>query len=252
MSSPLAGRRVWVTRPREQASELVEGLERMGAEVVVLPTIAIAPAEELAPLAAAIAQLDTYSWIAFTSAQALAPFFGALGDRPLTPRLAAVGGRTAREVERWAGRCELIAEPATAGKLAALLLEQDLAGQRLLFPRGDRARATLVKILSAAQVMVTDPVVYRTVSALTGTLRAALEEELARGFDWVVLTSPSTWEELGLGLGDLRGLGGARLAAIGPTTAEAIRRTGGVVSAMPEHPSVDALLAAMALASRVP
>src|SRR2546426_11515787 len=70
-SRPLAGRRIAVTRAREQAGELVRELEALGAEVVAAPTIRIARLTDLAALRAAVTRVPPYDWIVFTSQNAV-------------------------------------------------------------------------------------------------------------------------------------------------------------------------------------
>ena len=64
---PLRGRRIVVTRAREQAGELVRALEELGAEVVLAPTIRIEPLADLEPLRRALSRLADYRWTVFTS-----------------------------------------------------------------------------------------------------------------------------------------------------------------------------------------
>ena len=74
-ASPLAGRRIVVTRAREQASELAGKLAALGAEVVELPLIRVAkhvPKEDLADV---LLELGRYDWIVFTSANGVRFFF---------------------------------------------------------------------------------------------------------------------------------------------------------------------------------
>ena len=65
---PLFGKRIVVTRAREQADALASRLSALGAGVIELPTIEIRPPADSAPLDRAIARLDTYDWLIFTSA----------------------------------------------------------------------------------------------------------------------------------------------------------------------------------------
>ena len=68
---PLFGRRIVVTRSREQAAELVDMLEERGAEAIQAPTIRIAPPEDVGALDRACADAAAYDWIVFTSANAV-------------------------------------------------------------------------------------------------------------------------------------------------------------------------------------
>ena len=72
---PLFGKRILVTRAREQASALARRLEAAGAEVVEFPAIRIVPPESWAPLDAAIARLREYRWVIFTSANGVRFFW---------------------------------------------------------------------------------------------------------------------------------------------------------------------------------
>src|SRR5205823_10502777 len=65
---PLFGKRVLVTRPRDQAGELVERLESMGAEAIEAPMIRIVPPEDYAALDDACARAGTFDWIVVSSA----------------------------------------------------------------------------------------------------------------------------------------------------------------------------------------
>ncbi len=97
---PLFGKRVLVTRPREQAAELVERLEAMGAEAIEAPMIRILPPDDYAPLDEACARAGAFDWIVFTSANAVDAFMERLRGRPArrarARRRQAVRGRAGR------------------------------------------------------------------------------------------------------------------------------------------------------------
>src|SRR6267378_7213730 len=83
---PLAGRRIAVTRAREQAGNLARELEALGAEVVAAPTIRIAPLADLAALRAALTRVPPYDWIVFTSQNAVQVVCDRLPEWELAPR----------------------------------------------------------------------------------------------------------------------------------------------------------------------
>src|SRR2546423_5613945 len=101
MSPSLHGRRIVVTRAREQASDLVRALEDRGAVAVLAPVIRIQPLENLGALRAALTGLSAYRWVAFTSQNAVQIVFDRLVAWGLTPRVfattsvAAIGSATA-------------------------------------------------------------------------------------------------------------------------------------------------------------
>jgi uroporphyrinogen-III synthase len=71
---PLTHKRILITRASHQASDLAAQLEALGATPILIPTIEIIPPETYAPLDAAIANLDSYNWLIFTSANAVEVF----------------------------------------------------------------------------------------------------------------------------------------------------------------------------------
>ncbi len=78
---PLFGKRVLVTRPRDQAAEMVDRLSVMGAEAIEAPMIRIAPPEDLGPLRRAVDNAEDFDWIVFTSANAVEAFMSAVARR---------------------------------------------------------------------------------------------------------------------------------------------------------------------------
>ena len=111
---PLFGRRVLVTRPREQAADLVDRLTALGADTVEAPVIRIAPPEDRGPLLQAASAPDAFDWIVFTSVNAIDAFMKALyeGGRDIRalngPRLCTVGPGTAEKLAEYGIRVELV------------------------------------------------------------------------------------------------------------------------------------------------
>jgi uroporphyrinogen-III synthase len=168
---PLAGRRVMVTRPADQAAALVSALGELGATVICLPTIRAvpAPADDLALV---LGRLPAYEWIVFTSANGVRYFLAAVAQHGGGPtdlalaRLAAVGRATANALARHGLAVDFV--PAVA--LGEALLREfsagwDLAGRRILRVRGDLAATGLERGLRAAGAIVDVATVYRTCPA---------------------------------------------------------------------------------------
>src|SRR5438552_11703952 len=101
----LAGLRVVVTRPREQAAKFVRRLEALCAQAFVLPAIAIEPPPDWSAVDRQLAQLDEYDWLLFTSANGVNGFFGRLItlSRSLPPnvRIGAIGPGTAAALQQF-------------------------------------------------------------------------------------------------------------------------------------------------------
>jgi uroporphyrinogen-III synthase len=233
----LAGRRVAVTRAPEQAAGLVALLRERGAEPVVCPTIAIQPPGSYASLDAAIRALDGYDWAAFTSANGVIAFANRLAAAgrtvPPTLRLAAVGRVTASVLAERVRAPDFVPGTALAQALGAEI--EDVAGRRVLLPRGELASDALASTLRARGAMVDDVVAYRTVAGGGAADLARLVRD--GGVDAILFMSASSVRQLVDALPPGPGappLGARRPAVIciGPETARAAAEAGLQVSAV--------------------
>jgi len=229
----LEGKRIIVTRAREQARDLIERFGALGAEVLLLPAVSFSPAVNSEPLDRAVASLGDFDWVLFTSANAVR--FLALRCRELgcelgrdeRPRYAAVGPATATAAAAEGIRVEFVAREYSGAGLAREM-GAEIAGRRVLLPQSQRAGSELPAALAAKGAIVTEVVVYQT-----GGLGAhdAVVEELFRSghVDVVTIFSPSALENLRAEFGAeslQRVASNAALAAVGPVTAAAIRAAG--------------------------
>jgi uroporphyrinogen III methyltransferase/synthase len=186
---PLFGKRIVVTRAREQASQLRADLEALGAEVIELPSIAIAP------VAFTVPDLDAYAWLVFTSANGVDAFFdrGLTGrdSRALAPvRVAAIGPGTADALARRGIVADLIPERFVAESLLDAFPAPATTGERVLLARAAQARDVLPEGLVARGYEVDVLAVYETVTADPDP--ADLERIRAGEVDALTFTSSST------------------------------------------------------------
>jgi uroporphyrinogen-III synthase len=243
----LEGRRIVVTRAREQAEGLVDLLHALGATVIVVPLIATvptAPPDEIARVAAEIRAAAEPRWVAFTSATAVRLVLGAAGADALAGiQVAAVGPATAGALAEAGVAADLIAADADASGLAAALAARGVAGALVWFPSAEGASGTLAASLGAGGSTVVVQPVYRTVmpEAATGRLRAALRD----GVDAITLTSGSTARHLATALGSDPLPAGVLIVCIGAQTAAAARDAGLPVHAIAAEPSATGLAAAL-------
>jgi uroporphyrinogen III methyltransferase/synthase len=255
---PLFGRRVLVTRPRDQAAELVDRLVALGAEPVEAPMIRIVPPEDLGPLRRAASQPDAFDLIVFTSANAVDAFMTVLltGERDLRalkgPQLCAVGTATAEKLASYGLKVDLMPTEFRAEALAAALVDRGtLDGARVLLPRADIGREIIAEQLRAAGALVTDVIAYRTI--LEDTQREGDPDVygmlLEGRIDVVTFTSASAVRNFATVYGrdqaaDL--LKATAVAAIGPVTADAADQLGIQVSIQPATYTVPELVEAIA------
>lgn len=250
---PLFGRRVLVTRTRDQASSLSQRIAALGGDPVELPLIEIVPVEDWAPVDAAIGRLSSYQWLVFTSANGVEFFFRRLRELGLDVRsmagikIACVGDATAATLAERGLLAELVPTDFRAEALLEPLTVLAQAGERLLLPRGDLAREDLPHGLRSRGLEVDEVVVYRTRPALgeTGEIRRLLA---AGELDAITFTSPSTVENFvaNLGPGTVELLGRAVIACIGPVTANAARELGLPVRVVARQSTIGGLVEALA------
>lgn len=254
---PLFGKRILITRAREQAAELVEPLEALGAETIEAPMLRVVPPEDYAALDAACADPGQFHWIVFTSANAVEAFVSRLFATPLDMRalkgvkLCAVGPATSERLARHGLKVDLVPAEYRAEALAqAMSGERDLHGVKVFLPRADIGREVVAAELRRHGADVTEAIAYRTVPAdperegEPDIYRMLLD----RRIDVVTFTSASAVRNFVRTLGaepaaDL--LGATTVASIGPVTAEAAAQFKIQTSIMPAHYTIPALVDAI-------
>jgi len=235
MNASLQGRRIVVTRAREQTSDLVRALEDRGAVAIVTPVIRIQPLENLGALRAALTGLSAYRWVVFTSQNAVQIVFDRLVAWGLTPHVfgsttvAAIGTATA-EALRVKGVAPALVPAEFVGEALAQELVHasggSLAGSRVLIPSAEDAREALAAGLRKHGAEVQAIAVYRAVPVQTDLSRLATDITLGR-IDAVTFTSSSTVRSFVDLVGRPAATSGRFVAAtIGPVTAGTARELG--------------------------
>ena len=246
---PLSGRRIVVTRARAQASDFAAALEALGAEVVQFPTIRIAPAADPEPLRQAAARAGSFDWIVFTSVNGVERFWYELVQQNCDARslggvrVCAIGPATAAELERRGIRADVVPDEYVAeAAVQALAAADDLKGRRILLPRADIARAVLPEQLRERGAEVVEVDAYTTVQDGSGA--DGVRRLIAQGaVDLVTFTASSTVTHYTDLLGT--GLGGAKVASIGPITSRTARERGLAVDVEAEEYTIPGLVRAI-------
>jgi len=228
---PLFGQRVVVTRTREQASQLSRRLRECGAEVLEIPTIRIAPPEKREPLVEALAGLNAYDWLVFTSPNGVTTFFDSyfkaypdLRDLGAL-RIAAVGPATAAKIRELHLLVDVMPEEYVAPRIAEALGKfESLENLRILLLRAEVANPELPRLLEDKGAIVDDVGCYRTV-AETEDPNGAASRLLGDGADWITFASSSAVENFHARFNLpalLKKFPGIRTASIGPETSKAL------------------------------
>ncbi|MDZ4183799.1 MAG: uroporphyrinogen-III C-methyltransferase [Desulfuromonadales bacterium] len=250
---PLFGRTILVTRAAEQAGEFSTMLQEFGAQVVECPTIRLEPAADPTELDAAITALPDCSWLILTSGNAVRFFFARLAALGLDARavgscrVCAVGPKTAAALRSFGIHPDLVPPDYKAEGVVKTLAPLLTSGERVLFPRADKARDVIFSGLSARGVEVLAPVLYCNTlpSSLPSEALAALE---AGGIDAVCFTASSTVDNLHtiLGASDFNRLvAPLAIASIGPITSKSCMKLGLSVEIEPIEYTLHALAEAL-------
>lgn len=244
---PLMGKRIMVTRTRQQASELSSKLKKLGAEVVEFPTIEIVPNRDGA-IDEQLLRIQGTEHLIFTSTNGVRSFFQRLQELKIDIRrlshckLIAVGKATAAALEERGLFGVLIPEVFTAEGIEAAVQGYIQSGDRVLLPRAEIARKNLVQALQQMGAIVEEIPLYATLKPQVN--RELLKEHLEEGLDIITFTSASTaknFYEL-LEKDDWELISGAKIAAIGPVTAKALRELGVAVHLQPEEYTIEGLI----------
>jgi len=253
-SRPLTGRRVVITRSREQGPELARRLEALGATVYSVPTIRFAPPDDTDPLDRAIADLDRFDWVVFTSPNGVRFFWerlAALGFGPeklAGPRVAAIGPGTAAELTRRGRPPDVVPAEAPTARGPEGLGEGGGRGGRV--PPTGPAGPELAESLRSFGAEVVSVVAYRTLPDTTGQTQLI---RLLRGrqVDAITLTSASTARGLAAMAGPVwQLLDGVKVICIGPVTARAAAEAGLKVDVVAGEHTLDGLVRAVVDAFR--
>ena len=251
---PLFGKRILVTRSREQSRRMAELIGEIGGEAVLFPTIRIMPPDSFEQLDEAIQEINRFDWVIFTSINGVDRFFRRFFElrediRDMAgPKIAAIGPVTARAIQELGLKVNRLAKQFTAEGLLVLFSPEEVSGKRFLIPRAEKAREVLPQGLVEWGAHVEVVPVYRTgfpEDAEIQTVRKMLETEF---LNVVTFTSSSTvthFVEM-LNMKNLPEiLRGVVIASIGPVTSATLRENGLSVDVEAEEYTIDGLVKAL-------
>lgn len=251
---PLFGQRILITRPKEQAAELVAPLRALGAETLELPAIAIEEPETWGPVDKAIRNLRRYHWVIFTSANGVRRFFARMAATGAdirsmnAARLCAIGPATAAELRSNCLRVDVVPKEYVAEGVVKALAKRPLRGRRILIPRAKVARDLLPEALRKRGATVDVVEAYRSILPQDSVERARVIFE-RHPPTVVTFTSSSAVANLFRllpGKEMSAHLRGVRVACIGPITSRTAREHGLEVSIEPKQYTIPALVRAIA------
>ncbi|MBW2192355.1 MAG: uroporphyrinogen-III C-methyltransferase [Deltaproteobacteria bacterium] len=250
---PLMGKKIVVTRAREQASDLVERLSDLGASCLECPTIKVVPPDDVNPLDTAIDNVSGYDWLIFTSVNGVNFFFSRLFAKDLDVRAlrglrtAVIGPATEKRLFDFGLKSDIVPESYRAESVVEAFRSENVTGKRVLLPRAEEARAVLPEELTKMGARVDEITAYRTEAVHEN--RELLLSELEKGaVDIVTFTSSSTVTNFKalLPADSFKNLmRNVIVASIGPITAETAEKVGFEVHIIAESFTIPGLCQAI-------
>lgn len=244
---PLFGRRIVVTRAKGQADAMSARLRALGADAIEVPTIEIRPAADYGPLDRAIAELGSYDWLIFTSANGVRYFMerldrSAVDLRALRAGICAIGPATRAAVEALHLKVDVMGKEYVAEGLLEAFAKHDLAGKRVLLPRAAVARDLVPVELGKRGASVDVVEAYRTVVPADAAER--VREALDCEPHFVTFTSSSTVQNFVAAAGP-DATRTVRAVSIGPVTTATARSLGIEVAAQAREYTIDGVVRAL-------
>ncbi|HLW66034.1 MAG TPA: uroporphyrinogen-III C-methyltransferase, partial [Gemmataceae bacterium] len=249
---PLFGQRVLVTRPRDQAAEMIHKLELLGANVFQLPVVEVRDPPDWSPVDDAIRRLHEYDWLVFTSVNGVQRFIQRLLDNGFDLRafgrikLASIGPGTAGALRHFNLKADVVPASFRSEDLVGVLKDK-VKGHRILLARADRGRELLREEL-AAIAKVDQVAVYSQVDVICDQPELLLM--LSRGeIAYVTLTSSNIARAFLNVLDETARLrihnGSAKLVSISPVTSATIRELSFPIAAEATEHTADGVIQAL-------
>jgi uroporphyrinogen III methyltransferase/synthase len=232
---PLFGKRIVVTRTREQASNFAARLHELGADVMEIPTIKLETPSCREDVVDALLELNSYDWLVFTSPNGVSKFFEYFFKqfhdmRDLGgARIAAVGPSTANKLKELHLQVDLMPDEARAAEIAEAFSDfESIENLKICLLRAEVANGELPAALEALGAIVDDVACYKTVPE-TNDPKGVGARLLENGADWLTFTSSSTVDNFNalFNLKDLtQKFPKLKLASIGPETSKSLNALG--------------------------
>lgn len=252
-NKPLWGKKIVVTRAREQASVLTRKIRDLGGTPLEFPTIKIVPAADMSPLKQALKRIQEYQWIVFTSVNGVEIFLAQLAEMNLDIRnlngikLCAIGPSTFASLSKRGLKVEVVPSEFRAEGILQALNGKTAAGERVLLPRARGARAILPDTLRKQGLAVDEIHLYEAVP-VSAENTPVMDTIVSGQVDYITFTSSSTVSNFVQVLGEekIKKLSGQiRMACIGPVTAGKAAEYGIEAEVLAEEYTIDGLLQAI-------
>jgi uroporphyrinogen-III synthase len=249
----LKNKNIVLTRSPEQITESSMIFEKLGARVILFPTIKIIPPKSWDDFDSSLNQLSTFDYLIFTSPNAVKMFSKRCLELKIEPdftsiKVASVGKKTSSLCAENNIPVHITPYKFTGKELARKLKGVNLEGKRFLIPRSAIGREDLLGELKEAGAVIVTAVVYDVGITSKEEVKDYIEELSKQQPDAFLFTSPSTFDNF-VKIMDLTNpaeyFAGITVAAIGPTTKTVIEKNNVKVDVMPEEHTMESLAEAL-------
>ena len=251
----LQGKRVLVTRAREQAPGLAKLLEARGATAISIPSIEIVPPQSFQPLDKALKKIQSYDWLILTSVNGVSALRRRMERADVSPGLVkhlhicAIGPATKQEIEKQLSlQVEIVPEEYVAESVVAALKDK-VAGKKVLLVRAKVARDVIPKELRSVGAEVDIAEAYETVTPVNSAKKLAETLAAPDRPHAITFTSSSTARNftaiLPKNVSPRELLAGVTLASIGPVTSKTLRDIGLWVDVEAQEYTMQGLVSAL-------
>ena len=233
---PLKNKTVLVTRSKEQASDFIMMLENIGATTIALPLISTAAINQI-QLSESI-EGNKFTWIIFTSPNAVKFFFETISPQQINCKIAVVGSKTEEHLEALGIKIDLIPSQFTAKQLASEIPVKQ--NENIFIPRSNLAKNTAVEILEKRNCSVETLAIYENTSI--NYSKEELETIFKKEIDFITFTSGSTvssFMKLGIELNN------EKVICIGPETAKVATQNNINIAAIAKPHTIEGIIASI-------
>jgi uroporphyrinogen-III synthase len=254
----LQGKRIIVSRAKEQAGSLSNLLREEGAEVLEIPFIEIRPAQSYEALDKALENVLAYDWLILTSVNGVKALFSRLEKQGkseadlLHLKIVAIGPATRKAIEKHGLPVDVMPEEYVAEAVVEELQGQ-VKGERVLLVRAKVARDVIPNALRELGARVHVMEAYETVvpeSSRTVILDALKSDQKPYAITFTSSSTVKNFVEL-IGPENVNSglLDSVKLASIGPVTSATLREVGLRVDIEAKEYTVSGLVEAILKAS---
>ncbi|HSW53993.1 MAG TPA: uroporphyrinogen-III synthase [Ignavibacteriaceae bacterium] len=246
---PLKGKTIVITRTIEQSQESAAALTNLGANVIIVPTLEIVPPSDWSKFDSVVSHPERIDFIIFTSVHAVQMFsercqeIGAIINYNRI-KVVAVGNKTSSYCHKNNISVNIVPEKFSAEGVIEVLSKYNLKNKVVFIPRSAIGREELPMGLKDLGAIIKSVPVYNVAIPSGDNVKTSLQQLDSSNVDLFIFTSPSTFENF-LQIANIKNpfqyFGRFDIAAIGPTTKEAIESKKVKVNILPDEFTINGL-----------